>query len=95
MGKVTGFLEEKRVGAAYRDADERMGDYAQVQEPIPEEVIAKQASRCMDCGIPFCNNGCPLGNIIDMKKSPGISQIARNATGGKINMMVRSGHVSE
>jgi glutamate synthase (NADPH/NADH) small chain len=64
MGKATGFLEEARVGVSYRPVKERTRDYAQVQEPVPERVLVQQASRCMDCGIPFCNDACPLGNII-------------------------------
>jgi glutamate synthase (NADPH/NADH) small chain len=64
MGKVTGFLEERRVGATYRAVAERSKDYKQVQVPVPPETLKAQASRCMDCGVPFCNNACPLGNII-------------------------------
>lgn len=70
MGKPSGFLDYDRRGLAYRDSEERVGDWKQVAQPVPEEVLVKQASRCMDCGIPFCSNpnagrgGCPLGNII-------------------------------
>ncbi len=70
MGKPTGFLDHGRRGLSYRDAEERVGDWQQVAEPVPEDVLVEQASRCMDCGIPFCSNpnagrgGCPLGNII-------------------------------
>ncbi len=70
MGKATGFLEEKRRAFTYRDEKERVGDWNQVMEVVPDEVLQNQASRCMDCGVPFCTNpnsgrgGCPLGNII-------------------------------
>jgi glutamate synthase (NADPH/NADH) small chain len=64
MGKITGFLEFDRQDIDYRPADKRVGDYRQVMQIAPKEQIETQASRCMDCGIPFCNNGCPLGNII-------------------------------
>ena len=64
MGKVTGFLEYPRVDTPYRQAEERIRDWREVQlDPTPEQVRT-QAARCMDCGVPFCNSGCPLGNII-------------------------------
>jgi glutamate synthase (NADPH/NADH) small chain len=64
MGKTTGFLEFGREDTPYRPVEERIHDWHEVQlDPAPEKVQA-QAARCMDCGIPFCNNGCPLGNII-------------------------------
>jgi len=64
MGKVTGFLEEKRLATPTRPVEERLRDWHEVQENFTPEQARKQASRCMDCGIPFCNNGCPLGNVI-------------------------------
>jgi glutamate synthase (NADPH/NADH) small chain len=64
MGKVTGFLELGRDGVEYRSSKERVDDWRQVQLDFSPEKARKQASRCMDCGIPFCNNGCPLGNVI-------------------------------
>ena len=70
MAKPTGFLEKKRENVTYRDKAERIGDFKQVMNPIPVEQLTEQASRCMDCGVPFCSNpnsgrgGCPLGNII-------------------------------
>ena len=70
MGKPTGFLDYERRGLTYRPKEVRVGDWKQVAEPVPEDVLAQQAARCMDCGIPFCMNpnagrgGCPLGNII-------------------------------
>jgi glutamate synthase (NADPH/NADH) small chain len=64
MGKVTGFLEHDREDTPCRPVAERLHDWHEVQlDPSPEAVRA-QAARCMDCGIPFCNSGCPLGNII-------------------------------
>ncbi len=64
MGDVRGFMKHGRQGTPYRAKDERLHDYKLVQEHFPPEKAREQASRCMDCGIPFCNNGCPLGNII-------------------------------
>jgi glutamate synthase (NADPH) small chain len=64
MGKVTGFLEFKRDKQPYRPVEERLGDWRQVMLPWPTERLQKQGARCMDCGIPFCHQGCPLGNLI-------------------------------
>ncbi|MED5262144.1 MAG: glutamate synthase subunit beta [Myxococcota bacterium] len=64
MAKPTGFLEFDRQGVAYRSVDQRLKDWRHVQDDFSEETTRQQAARCMDCGIPFCNNGCPLGNII-------------------------------
>lgn len=64
MAKVTGFLEHGRQGTPYRDAEERKRDYKLAQSQLSVEDLQVQASRCMDCGIPFCNNACPLGNVI-------------------------------
>jgi glutamate synthase (NADPH) small chain len=64
MGKVTGFIEFDREKQPYRPVDERLKDYKQVMQPWPVEPLKTQASRCMDCGIPFCHQGCPLGNMI-------------------------------
>ena len=64
MGKPTGFLEVDRKGATKRPVSDRINDYLEIELiPTPSETI-DQASRCMDCGTPFCHNGCPLGNII-------------------------------
>ncbi len=64
MGKPTGFLEFDRELPKKRSVAERVKDYREI-EPIPTtEQSVTQAARCMDCGIPFCHNGCPLGNII-------------------------------
>src|SRR5262245_13093319 len=64
MGKVTGFLEYPRRDTPYRPVSERLRDWREVQRDPPLEVVREQAARCMDCGIPFCNDGCPLGNVI-------------------------------
>ena len=64
MGKVTGFLEIKRKKWPTRPVDERLRDWKEVYLPFPVDELKKQAARCMDCGIPFCHQGCPLGNIV-------------------------------
>jgi len=64
MGKITGFMEYKRVKQPYRPVKERVKDWHQVMAPWPVEPLKEQAARCMDCGIPFCHQGCPLGNLI-------------------------------
>src|SRR5438477_9613965 len=64
MGNPTGFLEIGRVNFERRPVQERIHDWKEVYKDFPEENLQKQASRCMDCGIPFCHQGCPLGNII-------------------------------
>jgi len=64
VGKVTGFLEIKRKKWPTRPVGERLRDWKEVYLPFPQDELKKQAARCMDCGIPFCHQGCPLGNII-------------------------------
>jgi len=64
MGKVTGFLEIPRRLPTRRPVPVRVRDWREVYEPFPEEESVAQAARCMDCGIPFCHEGCPLGNLI-------------------------------
>src|SRR5210317_1341609 len=64
MGKVTGFLEVDRATPQRRPVGERIKDWQELEGKWPEKELQDQGSRCMDCGIPFCNNGCPLGNII-------------------------------
>src|SRR4030095_477251 len=64
MGKATGFIEHARVKPPSRPVEERIGDYRHVYYAYPAEELTRQASRCMDCGIPFCHQGCPLGNLI-------------------------------
>lgn len=64
MGKPTGFVEYDRVDVIFRPVEERLGDYRQVALTPTVEDAQVQAARCMDCGIPFCHSGCPLGNLI-------------------------------
>jgi glutamate synthase (NADPH) small chain len=64
MGKETGFLLHQRELPAVRPPHERIRDSKEIYEPFPEEQTRIQASRCMDCGVPFCHQGCPLGNLI-------------------------------
>ncbi len=64
MGKPTGFKEVSRETAKRRPVALRLSDWQEIYHPVPEDKLKKQASRCMDCGVPFCNNGCPLGNLI-------------------------------
>lgn len=64
MGKITGFMEHHREKQPYRPVEERVKDWKQVMSPWPVAPLKTQASRCMDCGIPFCHEGCPLGNLI-------------------------------
>ena len=64
MGKLGGFLEIERVGIPYRDPEERVNDYREFVITRSDEEVADQGARCMDCGVPFCHNGCPLGNLI-------------------------------
>ncbi len=64
MGKPDGFLEINRETPTRRPVDERLHDYREVYKPFPELKLMEQGARCMDCGVPFCHTGCPLGNII-------------------------------
>ncbi len=64
MGKVTGFIEIQRKKHPARPVAERVKDWNEVYLPYPDSAIRDQAARCMDCGIPFCHQGCPLGNLI-------------------------------
>jgi glutamate synthase (NADPH) small chain len=64
MGETTGFLQWSRQMPTRRPVAVRLRDWKEVYEPFPLPAVKLQAGRCMDCGIPFCNNGCPLGNLI-------------------------------
>ena len=64
MGKVTGFLELDRSDRTYADVKERVTHYREFAVPMPEDKLKAQASRCMNCGIPYCHTGCPVNNII-------------------------------
>jgi glutamate synthase (NADPH) small chain len=64
MGELGAFLKIHRVGFDKRDPQSRVGDYAQYFALQPEDELRRQGARCMDCGVPFCHEGCPLGNLI-------------------------------
>ncbi|MBI5724969.1 MAG: glutamate synthase subunit beta [Planctomycetes bacterium] len=65
MAKPTGFIEYPRQEAGHRPVQERVKDYFEIDIPLPDDVLIRQAARCMDCGVPFCHGaGCPLGNRI-------------------------------
>ncbi len=64
MGKPTGFLEFTREIPTKRTVAERINDYKEFVERLPDDSLNQQSARCMNCGVPFCHNGCPLGNII-------------------------------
>ena len=63
MGKATGFIEFQRETESPRPVEERLRDFNEVYRPMDDRKIIDQASRCMDCGVPFCHSGCPLGNV--------------------------------
>ena len=64
MGKLTGFKEYRRKNLKRRSVDERIKDWKEIYFPWDDKEAKEQAARCMDCGVPFCNSGCPLGNLI-------------------------------
>ena len=64
MGKTTGFLEFKRQNESYIEPEKRIENYNEFTVPLKKEKLKDQGARCMDCGIPFCHSGCPLGNLI-------------------------------
>ena len=64
MGKITGFLDYKRATEQYDSVAERVKNYKEFTLPMQEKALRDQGARCMDCGIPFCHSGCPLGNLI-------------------------------
>ena len=64
MGKPTGFVEFAREDRPYVKAAERIKSFKEFVQPLPEPAVQTQAGRCMDCGIPFCHNGCPVNNLI-------------------------------
>jgi glutamate synthase (NADPH/NADH) small chain len=86
VGKVTGFLEFERLDPSKRPVQERVHDYKEFELPVVQDTIAKEGARCMDCGIPFCNTGCPLGNLIPdwndhvFKNQPELASLALHAT---------------
>jgi len=64
MGKITGFLEIERQDRGYEKPAARKANYHEFVKPLPPAELGKQAARCMDCGIPYCHNGCPVNNLI-------------------------------
>ena len=64
MGKITGFLEFDRKVEQYAPVEERLKNYKEFTLPMEQKELKEQGARCMDCGIPFCHSGCPLGNLI-------------------------------
>jgi len=64
VGKITGFMEYDREEPIKLPVKKRLQSYTEFEQPVSEENLQKQGARCMDCGIPFCNTGCPLGNLI-------------------------------
>jgi glutamate synthase (NADPH/NADH) small chain len=64
MGKLRGFIEIERLKPSSRPVDERLRDWRELELPLAEPKLRDQGARCMDCGIPFCHDGCPLGNLI-------------------------------
>ncbi|MDR0785828.1 MAG: glutamate synthase subunit beta [Treponema sp.] len=63
MGDTRGFLKIKRKTAGYRPVEERINDYSEVEAQLPDDERMSQASRCMDCGVPFCHWACPVDNV--------------------------------
>ena len=64
MGKTTGFLEYSRELAPRRPVTQRVNDWFEIYLDLPEDTLKKQGARCMDCGVPFCQTGCPVNNLI-------------------------------
>ena len=73
MADPKGFLTTARETAQTRPVDVRIMDWNEVYYPFPHASLEKQAGRCMDCGIPFCHNGCPLGNLDSRVERPGLA----------------------
>ncbi|MGD8619851.1 MAG: glutamate synthase subunit beta [Gammaproteobacteria bacterium] len=64
MGKPTGFIEYERLDRSYAPAGDRIQHFREFVVPLPDNELSQQGARCMDCGIPFCHQGCPVNNII-------------------------------
>ena len=62
MGNPKGFIKIKYKSAGYRPVNERINNYSEVEQPLNDQDRIDQASRCMDCGVPFCQRGCPIIN---------------------------------
>jgi glutamate synthase (NADPH/NADH) small chain len=78
MGKITGFMEFERIEEGYKPVPERLKNYKEFVIGLSHEQAKTQAARCMDCGTPFCNNGCPVNNII-----PDFNDLVYQAATGK------------
>lgn len=85
MGAKEGFIQFKRETPVSRDPKERIGDYREIYESFSDEKLNHQAARCMDCGVPFCHNGCPLGNVI-----PEFNDAVYNQEWGQAIQILRS-----
>ncbi len=64
MGKITGFMEHERIEEGYKPVDERVKHYKEFVVGLTPAQAKVQGARCMDCGTPFCNSGCPVNNVI-------------------------------
>jgi len=64
MGKITGFMEYERIEEGYKPPEERLKHYKEFVVGLDAKQAQVQSARCMDCGTPFCNSGCPVNNII-------------------------------
>jgi glutamate synthase (NADPH/NADH) small chain len=64
MGELGGFLRIERVNGPKRPVEKRIHDFQEYQQTLPAEELQEQGARCMECGVPFCHQGCPLGNLI-------------------------------
>src|SRR3954462_8489023 len=64
MGELGAFLKIERVPGPERDPRERVADYGEIYQVLPPDEASRQGARCMECGVPFCHEGCPLGNLI-------------------------------
>jgi hypothetical protein len=95
MGKTTGFMEHSRELAPRRPVTQRINDWFEIYLDLPEEKLRSQGARCMDCGVPFCQTGCPVNNLIPDsagKKPPGNSTrptIFPNSRGGFVPHRVK------
>ena len=64
MGELGAFLKLARLETIERDPGKRVGDYLEFVSPLPDPELRQQGARCMECGVPFCHNGCPVNNLI-------------------------------
>ena len=64
MGKPTGFMDIEKLDRSYKSVSERISNYKEFVIPLTKEETINQAARCMDCGVPYCHNGCPVNNQI-------------------------------